>query len=509
MNPARSTPRSSDRSIQADLWRRGVVGAWKFDSTQRDFVKELDDKLAQHQRVVLLCGRRMGKSFALVVKAIEHAIKNPGAQVKYISSTTSSVTEFVLPIFQVLVEDAPADITPTWLKNEAAFRFWNGSRIKIFGTDSKNFRKLRGQRSDLTIIDEAGFTSDLKTTVVSVLSPQALTTGGRMILASTAPDTPGHDFTQMIIDARADGSCVERTIYERLAKGSTRETPEQEAVENARRLAQAIKDCGGEDTSAFRREYMNDLGATDSTRAAVPRFTDSLVKGTPLRPGVVREVKTPKYCHKYSAGDLGYIDQSAFVTGYVAPGNPHGEDPPKELPWDECPPGAIVIMDELVALKLTSDEMKPLVLDMERTRWGAEPIHMRPVDGTPEQITQVHRSGLNVFKTRNDKPDVAIDEVQKLLVRGLLIIHPRCTRLIACMQAAVWKKDGVRLDRHPIHGHYDLLMALAYLVRNVQRYADPFPYGHNAGPKGPGFGGQVSSTVQALRAGFKSRLPFG
>lgn len=508
MNPAKKVPKSPDRSTQADLWRRGIIGPWKYDSTEIDMVRELDAIFEKFDKAVCLAGRRTGKTFIWAVKCLEIAIKTPNTQIKYISSTTDSIREYLLPIFTMLLEDCPADIRPTWLKHESAFNFWNGSRIKLFGTDSKNFRKLRGQASNFTIVDECGFMSDLETTVTAVLSPQALRTGGKMILSSSAPDTPGHYFAKLVEMARTEKSILERTIYQRLALGSFRQTAEEEAADNATWLKRAIVDCYGESTTAFQREYLNDLGAVDSTRLAMPHFTTAVIRGSTTKPGVVRAVEQPKYCHKYTAGDLGFIDQSAFITGYVVPGNTNVENPSPDLPWTEAPPGAIVITDELIAVQTISDDMKPLILDMERTRWGVEAPFMRVIDGTPEQLAQLQRVGLEVYKTRNDKPDVGIDELQKLILRGLVIIHPRCVRLIACMQAAVWKKDGLRLDRHAIHGHYDLMMALVYLVRNVRRYASPFPHGHDAGPRGPGPGGPVSDTVKNLRAGFKKRLSF-
>ncbi len=289
-----------------------------------------------------------------------------------------------------------------------------------------------------------------------------------------------------------------------------RQTAEEEAADNARWLKKAIADMGGEQTTAFRREYMNDLGAIDSSRRAMPHFTQGLCDGTLTRPGVVRAVVRPKYCTKWVGGDLGFIDQSAFVAGYLTPGNVNANEP-AEVTVNEPPPGCLVIEDEIVAVGKTSDQMVPLVLDMEKTRFGAEAPFMRVVDGQPEQIERMKRAGLDVYKTRNDRVDAAIDEVQTLFKKGLIIIHPRCTQLVACMLAAVWKKGGDKLERHEKHGHFDLMMALVYLVRNLRRYADPHPNGMFAGPGGPDMsfgGGPVSDTVKRLRAGFKGRLPF-
>jgi hypothetical protein len=55
----------------------------------------------------------------------------------------------------------------------------------------------------------------------------------------------------------------------------------------------------------------------------------------------------------------------------------------------------------------------------------------------------------------------------------------------------------------------DLMMALAYLVRNVRRYASPFPAGYGVtSSRGPGVSGAVSETVKVLQRGFAKRNPW-
>jgi hypothetical protein len=500
-----------NRSVQSELWRRGVLGAWKWDSTQIHMYRELEEKMRDHKRLVLLCGRRMGKSFMLATMAIEFAIRNPNSQIKYISSTTKGIEDYLIPIFERILEDCPADILPKWIKGEKTLRFANGSRIKVFGTDAKNFRKLRGQAAHFTVLDECGFMSDLKTTVLSVLAPQSLTTGGRMIMSSTAPDTPGHDFVEFIRRARDEGSCIERTIYDRRADGSKLWTAEEEAAINAERLAESIKDSFGESSPTFRREYLNDLGATDTSRAAMPHFTTELITGTSVRPGVIRRVERPLYCHKYISADIGYIDRSAWVGAYLVPGNPKAEEP-ETFEYDEPPAGAIVVVGARQMHKTLSSDLTPHLLKFEEKHFGAEKPVARIADGTPEQVEQLRRAGYEVFKTLNTDPETLLDEVQKLMAKGLLIFDPTdpsVKELAACCQAAVWKKDGKKLDRHPEWGHFDLMMALAYLVRNVRRYASPFPAGYGVtSSRGPGVSGAVSETVKVLQRGFAKRNPW-
>ena len=460
------------------LWRRGVL-SWKYNATQASMDAEFVEKSKIHDQLVVLAGRQIGKSYWLSIKAIEYALQHTNAQVKYISSSKHSIQQYLLPNFDQILEDCPENIRPVWASTKQQWRFpTTNSVIMLGGTDSKHFKKLRGQHAEFTVIDECAFMNDLATIVRSVLAPQTQTTFGKIILASSAPDTPGHDFSVFVKDARLQGSCIERTIYERIAR------TDEEAETHKKSLAKAIKESGGEKAPAFRREYCNDLAAVDTKRAVIPEFTNNLIHK------LVKAVPRPDHCFKYTSLDLGFSDQSAAVFGYLN----HETQ-------------VLVIEEEWAATRVVTTEIASAIKQIEQRLWKFERPLIRCADAMPLALEELRRAGIDFMKTRNDDPESAINEVRRLFGEERILIHPRCVRTVECIAAAVRTPNSkFKLDRHPDHGHFDLLMALVYLVRNLRRHENPVPP-PRYDPLKPWIRVRtdVSDSVEQLRLAFNGR----
>lgn len=90
-------------------------------------------------------------------------------------------------------------------------------------------------------------------------------------------------------------------------------------------------------------------------------------------------------------------------------------------------------------------------------------------------IADLHqRHGLTFLPTRKDDKQLAVDELDVMVRRGKLRIHPRCTNLIREMYSTVWNASRTEWER-TADGHGDLLDALVYVLRNVRRHRDVRP----------------------------------
>lgn len=114
---------------------------------------------------------------------------------------------------------------------------------------------------DLGVIDEAGDVDDLNYLYKSILLPQCLTCGGRIIVASTPSKFIGHDFELMCQEAKLDGEYLERTIYDNKKISKT--------------IALYAKESGGVDSVTFRREYMCKF-ETEKELLIVPEYNETL-----------------------------------------------------------------------------------------------------------------------------------------------------------------------------------------------------------------------------------------
>ncbi len=89
--------------------------------------------------------------------------------------------------------------------------------------------------------------------------------------------------------------------------------------------------------------------------------------------------------------------------------------------------------------------------------------------------------GLVFVPTAKDELEAAVVNVRRWVRQGKIAIHPRCVKLIAQMKAGVWNAHRTEFAEQPGGGHYDLLAALVYLVRNVIPHQSRVPDGWGLG----------------------------
>jgi hypothetical protein len=134
------------------------------------------------------CSRRAGKSNGLAVRFLRTMEKHPGAMPMYLSLTRESAENIMWPALQE--QDEKFKIGCTFTTSDLTMQHPNGSRLKLYGADMKNFiRRLRGIKTPGVGIDEAqDFGPHLKSLVDDVLTP-AMTDYQDSWLALTG--TPG------------------------------------------------------------------------------------------------------------------------------------------------------------------------------------------------------------------------------------------------------------------------------------------------------------------------------
>lgn len=428
--------------IAQSLWRKGVLD-WKLEPQQYIAYKRIKEASKEpNNRFVLNASRRWGKTFLLAVLAIEYALMRPNSVILYAASSQKAVKDMILPAFQEIFRDAPDDLKALFKTQTNQYVFSNGSRIKLSGLDGGRLQKLRGITAHMIIVDEAGFIDHLEMAVTAVLFPMTSTTGGQMILASNAPMTPGHEFVQIFTrDAQKSGHYMQQTIYD-IPKFT------QAQIE---KFAEA---CGGFDSATFKREYLCQF-VVDEKNAVVPEW------GTYKHSSIRDDVKRPDFFHPLVSIDLGLVDFTAALFGY----------------W-HFPMATGVIEDELLLCGVNSEKLVELCTAKELSLWGAEPPKpiQRVADGqayTLNDIVTVHK--YPVGRVAKDNPEAQANAIRLDVQGKRLIIHPRCTNLIGQIEDATWNSSRTSFTRDARNGHFDLVAALQYFIRHVNRHSNPFP----------------------------------
>ncbi len=462
----------SDDGLFSALWRAGDL-RFKLRPYQAPLYRDITEKLwglgsegtptyleptGEQRRFILEIHRKFGKSVLCGLIASELCVIKPGARVYWGAETQKQVTGFLLPIMQEYVlDDCPDDLRPKWRAKDSEYVWPNGSKIILGGCeDEAKCNRLRGPQCDLFIIDEAGQVSTLDYLYRSVVLWMTSRTGGRVLIPSSPATSPGHSFTSFCIKAESgDGGYAHRDIYQS-------DMPQ-------RVIEELMRECGGEDTAAWRREGLA-LREVDSTRAILPEFTTH-------KKTIVEVMERPDYFDTYEASDIGWDPDLTFhIFGYY-----------------DYTRAVLIIEDEIVLARMTTDVYAAAIKAKREELWGAywDRLESEWEFGEPEIKREPYRSvgdvpdlvvadlsknhGLHVEKTAKHDKHSAINDARVLIRDGRLRIHPRCKQLIAHCEAGIWNQRHSSYDRIEGFGHFDGCDATIYLVRNLDQQHDPAP----------------------------------
>lgn len=446
------TPAKLTKSqVRDELWRRGEL-RFMLHAVQKQMYDNFK-KAEKNSVSVWLVGRQSGKSVLLAILAIEEALKNKYSIVKLVTDTKQHVKSIFEPLFRQFLENCPQDLQPSYSTSQFLYQFPNGSQIQLAGSDSKNYEKLRGQKSQLILVDEAGFCNDLDDMVYSVLIPTTTHTGGKIILSSTPPEDPAHPFIKFIEEAQMNGTLVKKTIFDNplLTK---------EQIDNI------ISKMGGVTSERFRREYLCEIVKSAST-SVIPEFTEEIKKD------IVKEWPTPPFRNTYLSMDIGGKDLTAVLFGYY-----------------DFRAAKIIIEDEVIFdFKIKGNDIEKLtslIRKKEEELWTDPltqeimPPYKRTSDTNPIVLGEIRKYSnhyINFVPTQKDNLDAAINNLRAMIGSKKLIINPRCKVLIRHLENVRWSGSNTRNEfaRSPDQGHYDAAAACIYFVRNIEFNKNPYP----------------------------------
>lgn len=432
----------------------GQRGAWQL-------FHEVADRI-----VVWNIARRWGKSFLCCVLAVECGIVTPRGKIRYAAPTGTMVAEFIEPHMEYLQAEAAAVGVPHLgpVLRRGRSEYWEipatGARIYIKGCeDTKKADALRGPASDLCIVDEAGFIPILDYVVKSVLRPQLLTTGGKLLVVSTPPISPAHEFAVMATDARGRGSYLHRTIYD---------APHL----SDRAIAEYAEDSGGKASPSWLREGLA-LIITDPTRAVIPEFSV-------LEDELVVDLERPPWFDAYVFADGGFED--LFAVQF----------------WEFYPvDGIAYLVDELTFKNQGTADVCPDIAEKERELWGGVDLRKIPrrIDADPivrrdmaihhgqswGGVMKLDRYGaINGLRQAIGSYEIVPNSDEATKTLGFVRVHPRCTMAIAHLRNAIWNTARSSFERSGDFGHFDHLDAAKYAIRHIDRTSSAgrprFPY---------------------------------
>ena len=439
-------------------WQIGELG-YRLREIQKRIKSEWLAAQSICQKYYIECTRRLGKSTFLLLLLSEHCIKHPGSKAGFYAPVKEGLRDYILPIIDKCFADCPDDMRPT-LDAHLTLNFPNGSSCIFRGSNNQQHRIRRGNDLQIAAIDEARDVDDLDDLIDSVVIPSLFTTSGRLIISSTPADTEDHPLRSIEQAARKEGWLSHYDIYQ-----AHRYDPEDFPLD---RIEQWRKETT--DAVAWDREYMA-LWVKDPTKIIIPEWSDAQAV-------TVERDEYFKFYHKYAALDSGVRDKTAAIFGFYDFRN------------------ARLVIEAEFALKdaeVRTDRIAEKVKSIERglnyqilhDRKDAkyrslemhEKVYRRVADNNNLILVNDLNSlyGLDFFPTRKDELPAMINLCREWCKDGRIIVDKTCTELLGCLRNAIWDKNKKELARSKVFGHFDALMALVYLVRNVDTNTNPIP----------------------------------
>lgn len=135
------------------------------------FPKQYEFTVDKSKFIDAQCSRRAGKTNGLALRFFKTLEKYPKAQCVYLSLTLDSARDIMWPVLHELNDKYSMGCE--FLESKLTMTYPNGSQLKLYGADMKNFiKRLKGRKFPGVAIDEAqDFGSHLQSLVDDVLTP--------------------------------------------------------------------------------------------------------------------------------------------------------------------------------------------------------------------------------------------------------------------------------------------------------------------------------------------------
>lgn len=449
------------QTVHEELFRRGNL-QWLLYPHQRPIYNKIREVIASDDEdvnsYVIDCARQFGKSFIMFTIAVEECLRSPHHTIAYVAPLKSQVIEIVTEkTFRTVFAAAPPECIPKL--DGSALVFQNGSRIRLAGTDNKNYANLRGGIAHQVLLDEAGFMAELSDGVLPSVTPMLKTTGGKIIFASTPPDSLDHDYQEILRDHDESGHISTYTIWD-----------DKSLTE--KQLNKIIQDCKGRDTTLFKREY-ECKRIVEEAKQVVPELSVEVAERILLKTIDYRRDPLLQFYHKYVVADWGGKDKTAILFGHY-----------------NYREKRVVIEDhlDLHGNEISASRIAKAIKDKTAELWPTEEYrkNIRYICDSNNVIVQndmITNHNLPFTSTTKDRlAEQMVQKVRDWVYDDRIQFAPAAEFALKCAMNAWWAKGKNMFGRSKIYGHYDSLAALIYFIRNVDTSTDPIPRYLNVDP---------------------------
>lgn len=434
------------RKAVATLWKRGNLNFLLHEGQIKaaEVIKNTDSQLQ-----VILCSRQWGKTFLLVCAAISFCLKNEKQVVKYGAAFLTDLNEFVIPAFNKILSTCPESLKPEYKASKNKYIFQNGSEIHLIGLD-KNPNKIRGASLGMVVLDEAAFASKLRYIFDNVIMPATTHFPDcKIIMGSTPPMSPDHDFVEFINEAKQKNTISHYTIDDNPLISEA----------NKNRLIEA---AGGRNSSTARKEYFCEV-IIDETLAIIPEFDKERHVKQILRDDYFQ------YYLKYTSQDMsgGANDKHVILSAF----------------YDFQEAKLKVLGERIIEPHdVTSESIAAATFELESEVFDKHKIKKRISDNNNipmlRDLSSIHKCSYIPVKKDNSK-EAMVSRLRLAFQNDQIEIDPKCEFLIGSLETCLWNNKRSEFARSKTYGHADAIDALIYMLISINKQKNPIPSHHN------------------------------
>ena len=442
----------SREEVVNELWHRGQL-SWILYKHQLPIYKRIREILASDDvdmnSYVINCSRQFGKSFTEFLIAVEDCLRRPNETIVFVAPLKSQVVEIINgKTYGTIFATCPKDLIPNF--KDSALNFPNGSRIRMAGTDNRNYENLRGGAANTVFLDEAGFMSNLEDGVLPTVEPMTKTTGGKVIFSSTPPESLDHDYHEVLRYHTEAGLISTFTIWD-----------DKSLTE--KQLQKIINQCKGRDTTKFKREF-ECKAVADTSKQVIPNFNEERQVKALLPDDNFKKDKLYNYWKKYVVADWGGRDKTAILFAH------YNYKTKKVIIEDHLDLNGEQITGTVIANKIKE----------KVGNWDTAMCEVRYIcdNNNPlimQEMNITHR--IPFVPTTKGRLHEMVETVKDWEFDDRIQYDPAAEFILKCVASAHWNNNRDEFARSKIYGHYDGMAALVYLIRNVDQYSDPLPVG--------------------------------
>jgi hypothetical protein len=364
------------------------------------------------------------------VLCCEEALKYPGVRIAFFAPSQVHAEAIVGDQMQQLLHTAPDSLVPRWSTAEQAWLFQNNSRIEFYSGSVGIRRNLRGLRVHMSCVDEARDITQLQNLLDSTISPalQYAESGGFRLVTSTPPDEMDHDFVKLYF-ATPEHQRSMMTIDMNYAL--TREF-----------IDQAVRDCGGRHTAAFRREYLCEF-IPESEGLVLPSFEAALER-------IRKYVPRPPRAQRWAALDPGGVDPTASNGG-----------------WEDD--DRVVVSSEWRTQGATLSDVAAGLRQVDVEACGRNVWIDKGNDILVRSLFQDHK--IRIFPSPAPDLHGNVAQLLELIAADRFNVDPRCIETLDDCRSARWNDSGTGFRRNK-RGHSDNLAACLVAIRSLKPQRD-------------------------------------